>query len=142
MLGWLRPSARNTARIKADADALGGAFGIGAYAEARRREREAEGPEAAQHWGRVALTIAQETGKRIGVDTARRAGSADFDALLAALETLPARPSDSPNNPDEFVRLASERGIASGAQAASSNAPAAMLERLKAAFHTKSRDEI
>jgi hypothetical protein len=74
---------RRRARLKqasADAEDLIARFGDGAYAEARKRAREAresavvDGNRSKGHWDRVRAIIARETG-RDGLDTATRYSS-------------------------------------------------------------------
>jgi hypothetical protein len=61
MLAWLLWRLERIARIHAIAGALMREFDDGAYAEARRREREAESDERARDWRQVALVIARRT---------------------------------------------------------------------------------
>src|SRR6185312_663788 len=49
---------------EADAGRLIATFGLGAYAEARRRQRQARASEAAAHWAHAASLIARRTGER------------------------------------------------------------------------------
>ena len=82
MLSWLRRRREQAERIEAEADALISDLGDGAYAEARRREREASSDEMEQEWRRIALAVARKTGKSVGLDTATRmAIDADFSVL-------------------------------------------------------------
>ena len=84
MLAWLLWQLERTERIRAAAGALMDEFGDEAYAEARRREREASRDETAGAWRRVALVVARWTPRRVGRD--------------AAPPTLP-----EPNSPAEIV---------------------------------------
>jgi hypothetical protein len=59
MLAWLLWRLERIERIRAIAGALLRDFGDEAYAEARRREREAHGRERARDWRRVALVVAR-----------------------------------------------------------------------------------
>lgn len=70
MLAWLLWQLERTERIRAAAGALMDEFGDEAYAEARRREREARRDETAGAWRRVALVVAHWTPRRIGPDAA------------------------------------------------------------------------
>ncbi len=70
MLAWLLWQLEKMERIRAAAGALMGEFGDGAYAEARRREREAKRDEAAGVWRRVALVIARWTPRRLTPEAA------------------------------------------------------------------------
>jgi hypothetical protein len=70
MLAWLLWQLERTERIRAVAGALMEEFGDEAYAEARRREGQANGDEMAGVWRRVALVVARWTPRRIGPDAA------------------------------------------------------------------------
>lgn len=48
--------------LDAEADALIDGFGVGAYSEARRRQREASSDAIATDWGRVAMKVARLAG--------------------------------------------------------------------------------
>jgi hypothetical protein len=85
MLAWLLWQLERTERIRGAACALMNAFGDEAYAEARRREREAGRDEAAGDWRRVALVVARRTPRRANV-------------VEAASPPLP-----EPNPPTEIV---------------------------------------
>ena len=69
MLAWLLRQLERTERIHAAAGALMSAFGDEAYAEARRREREANRDKTARDWRRVALVVARRTPRRAGLET-------------------------------------------------------------------------
>jgi hypothetical protein len=84
MLAWLLCQLEGMQRIRAAAGALMDEFGDEAYAEARRRERQANRDEMAGVWRRVALVVARWTPRRVGLD--------------AAPPTLP-----EPNPPAEIV---------------------------------------
>lgn len=64
MLAWLLWRLERIERIHAIAGALMRDFGDEAYAEARRREREALGDERAREWRRVALVVAHRACRR------------------------------------------------------------------------------
>jgi hypothetical protein len=49
--------------IDAEAEALINYFGVEAYLEARRRERQASSDEIAEDWNRVALVVARIVGE-------------------------------------------------------------------------------
>jgi hypothetical protein len=72
MLAWLLWQLETIERIHAVARALTREFGDEAYAEARRREREANGDERARDWGRVALVVARRTSRLSSVDKSTR----------------------------------------------------------------------
>jgi hypothetical protein len=84
MLAWLLWQLERTERIRAAAGALMEEFGDEAYAEARRRESQANGDEMAGVWRRVALVVARWTPRHVELD--------------AAPPTLP-----EPNPPAEIV---------------------------------------
>jgi hypothetical protein len=68
MLAWLLWQLEKIERIRAVAGALMTEFGAEAYAEARRREREANSVGTAGDWRRVALVVARRTSVRIDRD--------------------------------------------------------------------------
>ena len=72
MLSWLRRRRETAERIDAEADVLIGELGVGAYAEARRREYESSDDAMALRWNRIALAVGRKSGKRIGLDTSSR----------------------------------------------------------------------
>jgi hypothetical protein len=54
----------SAATPEADADQLIASFRARAYSEARRRQRQAQASDVAEHWGDVARLIARRTGER------------------------------------------------------------------------------
>jgi hypothetical protein len=68
MLAWLLRQLERIERIHAAAGALMSEFGDEAYAEARRREREANRDKTARDWRRVALVVARRTPRRVGLE--------------------------------------------------------------------------
>jgi hypothetical protein len=54
-------AGESAATPEADADRLIASFRVRAYSEARRRQREAQATDAAEHWGDVARLIARRT---------------------------------------------------------------------------------
>jgi hypothetical protein len=70
--GWLRQRRERAERIEDEADELIRLRGDGAYAEARRREHTASSSATAKEWNLIALAIASQTGKRIGLDLSTR----------------------------------------------------------------------
>ena len=63
MLAWLLWRLERIERIHAVARALMSKFGDEAYAEARRREREADNDERARDWRQVAVAVARRTSR-------------------------------------------------------------------------------
>jgi hypothetical protein len=83
MLSWLRRRRETAERIEDEAEAVMRGYAVRAYAEARRREREARSVADAENWRRAALTIAEKTYGRAGFDiAARMAAGAGFELLL------------------------------------------------------------
>jgi hypothetical protein len=70
MLAWLLWQLERIERIRAAAGALMNEFGDDAYAEARRRERQAKRDETAGAWRRVALIVARWTPRRVELEAA------------------------------------------------------------------------
>jgi hypothetical protein len=70
MLAWLLWQLERIERIRTAAGALMDEFGDEAYAEARRREREANRDETAGDWRRVALVVARRTPRRVAPNAA------------------------------------------------------------------------
>jgi hypothetical protein len=70
MLAWLLWQLERIERIRVAAGALMNEFGDDAYAEARRRERQAKRDETAGAWRRVALVVARWTPRRVALDAA------------------------------------------------------------------------
>ena len=70
MLAWLLWQLEGIQRIRAAAGVLMDEFGDEAYAEARRRERQANRDEMAGVWRRVALVVARWTPRPVGPDAA------------------------------------------------------------------------
>jgi hypothetical protein len=69
---WLRQRRERAERIEDEADELIRLLGDDAYAEARRREHTASSSATAREWNLIALAIASQTGKRIGLDLSTR----------------------------------------------------------------------
>lgn len=68
--GWLRRWREAKERAEAEADELIWELDDRAYAEARRREREANDLSEFRYWNRTALAIARRTGEQVGIHTA------------------------------------------------------------------------
>jgi hypothetical protein len=69
---WLRQRRERAERIEDEADELIRLLGDDAYAEARRREHTASSSATAREWNLIALAIARQTEKRIGLDLSTR----------------------------------------------------------------------
>ena len=67
MRRWLRRRRERSERIETEADELVRLLGDDAYSEARC-EQTASSSASAQEWNLIALTIARQTGRRIGLD--------------------------------------------------------------------------
>jgi hypothetical protein len=72
MRRWLRRRRERIERIETEADELVRLLGDDAYSEARWREHTASSSVSAQEWNLIALTIARQTGRRIGLDLSTR----------------------------------------------------------------------
>ena len=108
MLTWLRRRREQAERIEAEANALISDLGDGAYAEARRRARDASSDEMEREWSRIALAIARKTGRRVGLDTATRmAAESDFSGAEEATEAR-SDPLEDIDPLDELMRIVSE----------------------------------
>jgi len=81
MLEWLFWHLERIERIHGVAGALISEFGVEAYAEARRREREANSAATARDWRRVASVIARRTSKRTALDTATRPTLLEYESV-------------------------------------------------------------
>ncbi len=109
MFRWLRRRRETSKRIEADAEEIMRACGIQAYAEARRREREAKTREEAKNWSRVASAIAQKTSKRVGLDDATMmAADANLAASFEPFVSTPSATVPEIDPLDELARLTSE----------------------------------
>ncbi len=88
MLSWLRRRSERARRVEAEANALVHEYGKRAYSVARRREQEASSLAMTQEWNRIALAIAHQAHKRVGLDTGTRmALVADFGPARMTPET-------------------------------------------------------
>ncbi len=72
MFAWIARRRGAAERAEKDAIALIAEQGAGAYDEARRRERDASDAEESMRWRRAEVAIARQTGRRVGLDAARR----------------------------------------------------------------------
>jgi hypothetical protein len=109
MRAWLRQRRERAERIEDEADQLIRLLGDDAYAEARRREYTASSAATAREWNLIALAIASQTGKRIGLDlSTRMAMNAVFVPDREPDRRTP-RPSAELGPVDEFKRVASAK---------------------------------
>ena len=72
MRRWLRRRREWADRVEGEADELVPSVSDDAYAEARWREHTASSRASAQEWNLIALAIARQTGRRIGLDLSTR----------------------------------------------------------------------
>jgi hypothetical protein len=72
MRAWLRQRRERAERIEDEGGELIRLLGDDAYAEARWREHSASSSTTAQEWNLIALAIARQTGRRIGLDLSTR----------------------------------------------------------------------
>ena len=107
MLSWLLWRLDQLERVHAVARAIIGEFGDEAYAEARRREREAQSDLRARDWRRVAAIVARRTPRRAGLDAAAERPLLEFDSVGG-----PAPIAPEPSQPFliQFVCRTPERG--------------------------------
>ena len=130
MLSWLMIRRGRSALIASEADMLIRDLGVEAYAEARRRERDANDFATARFWSRTASAIAGKIGEQIGLDAAHACGrEPDFRALI---ETFKAQaPRSEPAPPAEIAaRLAPAEEHAQSAVGGARS----LQDRLKQAF--------
>ncbi len=105
MRRWLRRRRERTERIETEADELVRLLGDDAYAEARWREHAASSPASAQEWNLIALAIARQAGRRIGLDlSTRMAMNAVFAPDREPNERKP-RPSPELDPVEELKRI-------------------------------------
>ena len=71
MTWWPTQRRARDENIEARAEAMIRDFGFAAYHQARRMAHEASSGARASEWGRVALAIAQKTGRRISPEMSR-----------------------------------------------------------------------
>ncbi len=105
MFAWIARRREVARQTEADATALVADHGASAYAEARRRERDAFNAEDAARWSRAAVAIAKRTGRRIGLDTATRMAT-DADMTATPDVARSPRPARHPEGIDPLDELA------------------------------------
>jgi hypothetical protein len=107
---WLRQRRERAERIEDEADELIRLLGDDAYAEARRREHTASSSAIAREWNLIALAIASQTGKRIGLDlSSRMAMNAVFVPDREPGRWASSRPSAESDSVDELKRIVSAK---------------------------------
>jgi hypothetical protein len=103
MRRWLRRRRERVERIEDEAGELIRLLGGDAYGEARWREQTASSDAMVREWDLIALEIARQTGRRIGLDVSTRmAMNAGFapDRELAGDKS---RPGPERNPPDDRI---------------------------------------
>jgi hypothetical protein len=108
ILSWLRRRRERAQWIETEATALIRDLGIGAYAEARRNEREANTIKAARDWNHVAVAIARRTCEAVGVDASGRMASDAIFASLLQASAAPRAPLLDEGQIDELRRIVSD----------------------------------
>jgi hypothetical protein len=68
MRRWFRRQRARSERIESEADELVRLLDDAAYSEARWREHTASSSASTQEWNLIALAIARQAGRRIGLD--------------------------------------------------------------------------
>jgi hypothetical protein len=124
MLAWLFWHLERIERIHAVAGAAIREFGAEAYAEACRREREANSAGASRDWNRVASVIERRTSKRAALDTATRPPLLEYESIgeptwIVSEQSQPFRiqfvcrtPDDGPTNMTEKCIQAADESAA------------------------------
>ena len=90
MLAWLLLQLERAERIRSTARLLMNEFGDQAYAEARRRECEANRDRTARDWRRVALVVARRTPRRVAPEAAIPPPLAEVEAPTPIASEQPA----------------------------------------------------
>ena len=93
MFAWLLWRLDQLERLHAVARAIMSEFGDGAYAEARRRERDAQSDMRARDWRRVAAIVARRASGSGGSETAAELPLLSFDSDAGATPVAPNRRS-------------------------------------------------
>ena len=105
MRRWLRRRRERSERIETEADELVRLLGDDAYSEARWREHTASSSASAQEWNLIALTIARQTGRRIGLDLSTRMAMNAVFAPDREPHNRKPRPHSEPALSDELNRI-------------------------------------
>jgi hypothetical protein len=105
MREWLRQRRERAERIEDEAGELIRLLGDDAYAEARRREHTASSSATAREWNLIALAIASQTGKRIGLDLSIRMAMNAVFAPDREPDRWTPRPSAELDPVDELERI-------------------------------------
>jgi hypothetical protein len=106
---WLRQRRERAERIEDEADELIRLLGDDAYAEARRREHTASSSATAREWNLIALAIASQTGRRIGLDLPTRMAMNAVFVPDREPERWTPRPSAELDPVDELKRVVSAK---------------------------------
>jgi hypothetical protein len=95
MLPWLRRRRERVQRIEAEAEELVRLLDADAYGEARWREQTASSRAMAQEWNLIAMAIARQTGRRMGLNVSTQmAMNAVFAPDREPAERKPRPPSE------------------------------------------------
>ncbi len=107
LLAWLRSRRERIEHMETEAYALIYDFGVGAYAEARKREREANDFASMRYWSRVALAVARNIDKQVRPDPAARIAAdgvfLSYAERSASAQSGPVPPIDQPEEPEPIV---------------------------------------
>jgi len=109
MRRWLRRRWERADRVEGEADELVRLLGDDAYSEARWREHTASSRASAQEWNLVALAIARQTGRRIGLDLSTRMAMNAVFVPDREPDRWRQRPSPERDPVDEVKRIVSAK---------------------------------
>ena len=109
MRRWLRRRWERADRVEGEADELVRLLGDDAYSEARWREHTASSRASAQEWNLVALAIARQTGRRIGLDLSTRMAMNAVFVPDREPDRCRPRPSPELDPVDELKRIVSAK---------------------------------
>jgi hypothetical protein len=109
MRRWLRRRWERADRVEGEADELVRLLGDDAYSEARWREHTASSRASAQEWNLVALAIARQTGRRIGLDLSTQMAMNAVFVPDREPDRWRQRPSPERDPVDEVKRIVSAK---------------------------------
>ncbi len=109
MRRWLRRRWERADRVEGEADELVRLLGDDAYSEARWREHTASSRASAQEWNLVALAIARQTGRRIGLDLSTQMAMNAVFVPDREPDRWRQRPSPERDPVDELKRIVSAK---------------------------------